>query len=63
LIRPEALPLAAAQALLRPGEAALMVLPSYFGTHIMVLTREGLTWIADWRALLPLGDRLRVDPV
>ena len=44
LVRPEALDVAAAQALLAPDEAVLMVVPTEFGTHVMAVTREGLRW-------------------
>jgi CHAT domain-containing protein len=39
------------QALLAPDEAALMLVPAERGTHIMVVTREGLVWHrSDWNA-------------
>jgi len=44
LIRPRPLDLAQAQALLGPDEAALIAVPSAFGTHVFVVTREGLAW-------------------
>jgi len=49
LIRPEALSLANAQNLLAPDEAALMVVPTRYGTHIMLVSDEGLRWArSDW---------------
>ena len=44
MIQPAPLNLAAAQALLRPDEAVLMVVPSQFGTNLMVVTKDDLTW-------------------
>ena len=44
LTRPEAVPLAKAQALLGPDEAVLIVTPSVFGTHVMVLRHDALAW-------------------
>jgi CHAT domain-containing protein len=44
LIRPEPLELAGAQQLLAPDEAALMVVPTEFGTHVVAVSREGITW-------------------
>ena len=44
LIRPEPLDLAAAQRLLAPDEAAVLVVPTKFGTHVMAVTRDGLSW-------------------
>ncbi len=49
LIRPTALPLAAAQKVLAPDEAALMVVPTEYGTHIMLISDEGLRWArSEW---------------
>lgn len=49
LIRPEALSLRAAQKVLASDEAALMIVPTVFGTHIMLMSDEGLRWIrSDW---------------
>ncbi|OAN99632.1 hypothetical protein A8B75_03565 [Sphingomonadales bacterium EhC05] len=49
LIRPEALALAAAQEVLASDEAALMVVPTTYGTHVMLVSDEGLRWIrSDW---------------
>ena len=44
LIQPEPLAIAEAQALLQPDEAMLMVVPSDFGTHVMLVTGEGVVW-------------------
>lgn len=44
LVRPEPLDIEAAQRLLRKDEAALMVVPTAHGTHVMVVTRESLKW-------------------
>lgn len=44
LVRPEPLELAAAQQLLAPDEAALIVVPTQFGTHVMALSREKMEW-------------------
>jgi CHAT domain-containing protein/tetratricopeptide (TPR) repeat protein len=50
LVRPEPVDLAAAQAMLAPDEAMLMVVPTRFGTHLMVLGQRGpLHWVrSDW---------------
>ncbi|MEH6826684.1 CHAT domain-containing tetratricopeptide repeat protein [Parasphingorhabdus sp.] len=49
LIRPEALALSAAQEVLASDEAALMVVPTRSGTHIMLVSDEGLRWVrSDW---------------
>jgi len=45
MTRPQALTLEQAVSVLRPDEAILMVVPTSFGTHVMVLTQEGLRWI------------------
>lgn len=44
LIRPAPLSLDDAQAILQPDEAVLLLLPSDYGTHAMVLTSKGLRW-------------------
>lgn len=44
LIQPEPLAIADAQTLLRPDEAMLMVVPSDFGTHVVLVTGEGVAW-------------------
>ena len=44
LIRPSAVPLERARTLLGPKEAALMLVPTAGGTHVMLVTREGLRW-------------------
>ena len=49
LIRPDTLSLEAAQEVLAPDEAALMVVPTGYGTHIMLVSDEGLQWArSDW---------------
>uniref|UniRef100_UPI0035647B3A CHAT domain-containing protein n=1 Tax=Sneathiella sp. TaxID=1964365 RepID=UPI0035647B3A len=49
LIRPEALALSAAQEVLASDEAALMVVPTPYGTHVMLVSDEGLRWVrSDW---------------
>lgn len=67
LIRPEPLSVKQAQALLRPGEALLLVLPTEFGTNLFAVTTRGITWrhskltdgeLADYSKLL----RLDLDP-
>ncbi|MFY7838395.1 MAG: tetratricopeptide repeat protein [Novosphingobium sp.] len=44
LIHPRAVSLDAARNLLRDDEAALTLVPTEHGVHIMALTRDGLTW-------------------
>lgn len=44
LTRPEAVSPGDAQALLGPDEAVLMVVPSAFGTHVIVLSDKGIVW-------------------
>ena len=44
LIRPQSLDEAAARALMRQDEAALMLVPTRFGTHVMAVTAEGVSW-------------------
>lgn len=44
LVQPEPLAIAEAQALLRPDEAMLMVVPSDFGTHVVLVTDQGIAW-------------------
>ncbi len=44
LSRPNALTLAEAQAILRPDEAAIMIVPTIFGTHVLTLTKEATRW-------------------
>ncbi len=44
LTRPSALQIAQAQALLAPDEAALMVVPTEFGTHIVAISRTDIKW-------------------
>ena len=49
LIRPEPLRQSAAQSLVGKEDAALLVVPSEFGTHVMALTGDGLSWHrSDW---------------
>lgn len=43
-IRPRALTLAEAQALLAPDEAMLMIVPTEFGTHSLLVTSDSLDW-------------------
>lgn len=45
LIRPEPLDVAAAQALLAPDEAILLVVPTGFGTHLLALSSETVEWV------------------
>jgi CHAT domain-containing protein len=44
LVQPEALSVAQTQALLGPDEAALIVLPTDYGTHLIAVTRDALQW-------------------
>ena len=44
LIRPQSLDETAARALMRPDEAAVMLVPTHFGTHIMAVTARGVAW-------------------
>ncbi len=44
LISPQPLKMVEAQALLGPDEAALIAVPSRFGTHVLLVTREGGDW-------------------
>lgn len=44
LTRPAALGTDAAHALLRPDEAILLVVPSAFGTHVMLVDERGIAW-------------------
>ena len=66
LIRPEALGQQAAQAMLGPDEAVVMIVPTDYGTHVMALNAEDGTWLRaeitsgqiDWsvrRLLFDLG--------
>lgn len=49
LVRPAPLGLQAAQKLLNPDEALLVVAPSPYGTHVMAVTRDGFKWAhSDW---------------
>lgn len=49
LIRPSALTPEAAQALLAPGEAMLLILPTQYGTHVLALTPDDTIWHkSDW---------------
>ncbi len=74
LTRPDALRLGEAQALLAPDEAALMVVPTEYGTHVMLVSDEGLRWMrSDWatdridaavkRLLWDVGGNVDVDSV
>lgn len=64
LIRPSALSLEEARELLEPGEALLLVLPTAYGTHALVVTTDSEAWHkSDWTAD-ELGSRalkLRLD--
>ena len=44
IINQTAVSLAETQAMLRADEAVLLVVPTQFGTHLMAVSREGLTW-------------------
>lgn len=44
LIAPQPLTVVRAKSLLAPEEAALMLIPTEFGTQILVVTHESLTW-------------------
>ncbi|MEM6475005.1 MAG: CHAT domain-containing protein [Pseudomonadota bacterium] len=49
IISVEPLELDKAQGFLRPDEAVILLSPGRFGTHSMVVTKEGLTWHrSDW---------------
>lgn len=49
LVRPEALDVAATQALLAPDEAVLLVVPAQFGTHVMAVSQTGFQWVrSEW---------------
>lgn len=66
-IRPEPLPLGAAQAMLRTDEAVLILVPTAFGTHVMALTRDRLEWTqaaikADEVKALVTALRAHLDP-
>ncbi len=67
LIRPVPLGVAAAQQLLEPDEAALVVVPTLFGTHVMAVTREGLHWSRATLNVTQVGEivgrlRAQLDP-
>jgi CHAT domain-containing protein/tetratricopeptide (TPR) repeat protein len=64
LIKPQPLDLAAAQRLIGPDEAILVVVPTDFGTHAMAVTREGAQWArSSWNAerVQAAAERLRWD--
>jgi CHAT domain-containing protein/tetratricopeptide (TPR) repeat protein len=64
LIRPTPLDVAAAQALLGPEDALLLIVPSQFGTHVVALTRDTINWRrSDWTAerVRAAVERLRRD--
>lgn len=44
LTRPRPLSVAEVQALLKPGEVALMVMPARFGTHAILIDAAGISW-------------------
>lgn len=51
LTQPTPLDGVAAQRLLAPDEAILMVVPSAFGTHVVAVTRDAIEWRrSDWNA-------------
>ena len=50
LLQPEPLSIAEAQALLGPDEAILLVVPGYFGSHAVAISRGDVLWFRpDWR--------------
>jgi CHAT domain-containing protein/tetratricopeptide (TPR) repeat protein len=64
LIKPQALDIAATQALLGAEEAILLAVPTPFGTQLMAVTREGVEWArSDWNAdrIQAAAERLRWD--
>lgn len=74
LIRPDALDFAKAKSVLAADEAALLVVPTGYGTHIMLVTDEGLRWArSEWgyqeidravrRLLWDVGGSIEVDAV
>ncbi len=51
LVEPDPVSISAARALVDAEEAIVLVMPSRFGTHVMVVTRDSLTWHrSDWTA-------------
>lgn len=49
LVKPGSLTIAEAQSLLRKDEAALLVIPTSFATHLILVTADGLLWHrSDW---------------
>jgi CHAT domain-containing protein len=51
LIRPAPLTIEQARALLKPGDAILLAVPSGFGTHVVALTRDRVSWHrSNWSA-------------
>ena len=72
-IRPSALSLKQAQSLLEKDEAALLIVPTNFGTHIMAISDSGIQWArSDWdrkrintavkRLLWDVGANVEVSP-
>lgn len=59
LIRPEPLDLTASQALLKPDEAVLIIVPSEFGTHIVALTHERAKWHRSDQTSFQVGRKAR----
>lgn len=50
LVKPSSLPLAEAQALLKQDEAALLVIPTSYATHLILLTANKVLWRrSDWK--------------
>lgn len=51
LLRPEPLSIAETQQLLEPDEAALLVIPSSWGTHVFAVTSDAVNWVrSPWTA-------------
>ncbi|WP_422059709.1 CHAT domain-containing tetratricopeptide repeat protein [Sphingopyxis sp.] len=74
LVRPGTLSIEEAKKLLKGDEAALLVLPTDYATHIFLVTREGLTWARSakndvaigrsvTRLLWDVGAKVDIDPV
>ncbi|WP_260583770.1 CHAT domain-containing protein [Sphingopyxis sp. PET50] len=59
LVRPQALTLAQAQALLAPDEAVLLIVPTPLGTHSVVVTHDGLDWHRSDMTEAQLGAHVR----
>ncbi|OYZ87148.1 MAG: hypothetical protein B7Y00_05635, partial [Sphingomonadales bacterium 17-56-6] len=64
LTRPSALSIAQSQQLLETGEAAVLIVPAMFGTHVITLTRDAVDWHSsdlDKSEIEKLVERLRRD--